>query len=380
MKMPAHPTWVEIDLSKFKKNISLIKKFAQKSKFCLPVKANAYGHGLTQIGKAAEEAGVDYLAVAHLKEGIELRNTGIALPLLVLGAIHEEQIEDLLAYDLEFTISSKFKADLVADVCQKIGKSCKVHIEVDTGMQRTGVRPQTALSLFTHLLTLGCFEIVGIYSHLATADVPGDVHAQAQIDSFKQLTSHEILAGYPLIKHIANTGGLVFYPESHMDMIRPSLLAFGYKPENCPKELQEIEPCFSLKAKISYFKVVPEGQGISYGRRYITPRQTRVVTVPIGYGDGLKRSLSGKASVLIRGKKFPITGSICMDQCMVDIGDAEGYVGDEVVLIGKQAGEEISLEEVARQSDTIPYEVLCFFNERVPRVYRENGAVVEASP
>lgn len=369
MKMPAHPTWVEIDLSKFKKNLSLIKKFAGNSRFCLVVKANAYGHGLAHMGKAAQEGGVDYLAVAHLKEGIELRTEGITLPILVLGAIHEDQIEDLIAYDLEFTISSKFKADLVATVCKKIGKSCKVHIEVDTGMQRTGVRPTTALSLFAHLVSLGCFEIVGIYSHLATADVPNDPHAKAQIGSFRELMSHKTFASRSLIKHIANTGGLIFYPESHMDMVRPSLLAFGYKPQNCPKELQEIEPCFSLKTKISYFKVVSEGQGISYGRRYITQRQTRVVTIPIGYGDGLKRSLSGNASVLIRGKKFPITGSICMDQCMIDIGDAEGYVGDEVVLIGKQGREEISLEEVARQADTIPYEVLCFFNERVPRIY-----------
>lgn len=369
MKKAAHPTWIEIDLTQFKKNLGVIKRYVGQSLFCLMVKANAYGHGLFPIAEAAEEEGVDYLGVAHLKEGVELRNEGIKLPILVLGAIHEDQIEDLIRYDLEFTISSKFKADLVAKACKKIGKLCKVHIEVDTGMQRTGVRPATAPELYAHLLILGCFEVVGIYSHLATADVAGDPHATAQIKSFASLLQSECFANKPLIKHIANSGGVLFYPESHLDMVRPSLLTFGYKPEGCPEALKEIKPCFSLKTKISYFKVVSEGQGISYGRKYVTSKQTRIVTIPIGYGDGYKRSLANKASVLIRGKKFPITGSICMDQCMVDIGDAEAYVGDEVVLIGKQDKEEIPLMEIAFHCDTIPYEVLCFFNERIPRIY-----------
>jgi len=370
MKKAAHPTWIEIDLTQFKKNLRVIKKAIGKSLFCLPIKANAYGHGFFEVAKSAEEVGVDYLAVAHLKEGVELRNEGIKLPILVLGAIHEDQIEDLIRYDLEFTISSKYKADLVALACKKMSLSCKVHIEVDTGMQRTGVRPSTALDLYSHLLALGCFDVVGIYSHLATADAPGDPHAKAQIESFISLMEHESFVNKPLIKHLANSGGVLFYPQSHLDMARPTLLAFGYKPENCPVAFNEIQPCFTLKSKISYFKVVSEGQGISYGRRYVTSKQTRIVTIPIGYGDGYKRGLSNKASVLIRGKKFPIAGSICMDQCMVDIGDSEAYVGDEVVLIGKQGNEEISLNEIAGYCDTIPYEVLCFFNERIPRIYK----------
>lgn len=370
MKKAAHPTWIEIDLTQLKKNLNVIKKVIGKSLFCLPIKANAYGHGLFEVAKSAEEVGVDYLAVAHLKEGLELRNQGIKLPILVLGAIHEDQIEDLIHYDLEFTISSKYKADLVALVCKKMGLSCKVHIEVDTGMQRTGVRPSTAIELYSHLLSIGCFNIVGIYSHLATADVPDDPHAKAQIESFISLMQHESFINKPLIKHMANSGGVLFYPDSHLDMARPSLLAFGYKPANCPDAFNEIKPCFTLKTKISYFKVVAEGEGISYGRRYVTSKQTRIVTIPIGYGDGYKRGLSNKASVLIRGKKFPIAGSICMDQCMVDIGDSDAFVGDEVVLIGSQGNEEISLHEIAEQCETIPYEVLCFFNERIPRIYK----------
>ncbi|MCX6989478.1 MAG: alanine racemase [Chlamydiae bacterium] len=371
MQTTSHPTWIEIDLAQFKKNISLIKKFVFPAKFCLPVKANAYGHGLCPIGKAAEEVGVDYLAVAHLKEGIELRNAGVTIPILVLGAIHEEQIDDLIHYDLEFTISSKFKADLVASVCKQKGVQCKVHIEVDTGMQRTGVRPLTAVDLFSHLLSFGCFNIKGIYSHLATGDIPNDPHAEKQIEDFTSLVSGDPFEGDPILKHLANSGGVLFYPNSHMDMVRPSLLCFGYKPENIPKELLEIKPCFSLKTKISYFKVVAGGQGISYNRKYITGKQTRIITIPIGYGDGLKRGLSGKATVLLRGKKYPIVGTICMDSCMVDIGDSEAYVGEEVVLIGAQGDEEITLMQLAGLCDTIPYEVLCFFNERIPRMYKD---------
>jgi alanine racemase len=172
-----------------------------------------------------------------------------------------------------------------------------------------------------------------------------------------------------LIRHIANSGGTIYYPEAHLDMVRPSLATFGYIPQDCPPALQEIQPCFSLKAKVSYFKVVAAGEGISYGHSYVTAKQTRIVTVPVGYGDGYRRSLSNKGAVLIRGKRFPIIGTICMDQFMVDVGDHEVYVGDEVVLIGKQGDEEITLKEISRLCETVPYEILCLLNERIPRIY-----------
>lgn len=364
-----HPSWIEVDINQFRKNISLIRKHIGSTLFCLPVKANAYGHGLCAMGKVAEEAGVDYLGVAHLQEGVALREAGVRIPILVLGAIHEDQILDLLHFDLEFTISSKFKADLVAERCKKGGKRCRIHIEVDTGMQRTGVRCSTALALFQHLKELNCFDIVGIYSHFALADHPDEPFALKQLTSFHSLISNPLLQDTPLIHHIANSNGTIFFPQAHLDMVRPSLLAFGYFSKELPANLQGIAPCFSLKAKVSYFKVVGKGEGISYGHSYITPKQTRIVTVPLGYGDGFRRSLSNQGSVLIRNRRLPIVGTICMDQFMVDVGDEEVYVGDEVVLIGKQGDQEISLNEVARLCGTIPYEVLCFFNERIPRIH-----------
>jgi alanine racemase len=321
------------------------------------VKANAYGHGLVGIAKASHGL-IDCLGISCLQEGVTLRKAGITIPILVLGAIHEDQVDDLVRFDLEFTISSKFKADLVA---KKLHAKCRVHLEVETGMQRTGVRCSTAIQLIQHLKTLSCFEVVGVYSHLATSDNPNDPTALKQIQDFQNLIDHPPFRG--LIAHIANSGGVAHYPESHFDMVRPGLMVYGYST------LAGLAPCFSLKSKVSYFKVVPSGSGISYGHTYRTKKETRIVTVPIGYGDGYRRALSNRGEVLIRGKRFPIAGTICMDQFMVDVGDSEVYVGDEVVLIGRQGNQEIKLTEIADLCDTIPYEVLCLLNERIPRFF-----------
>lgn len=366
---PPHPSWIEVDLGQLKQNIALIRKHVGGALFCLVVKANAYGHGLVAVGRAAEEAGVDYLAVAHLGEGVALRESGLKLPILVLGAIHEDQISHLIQFGLEFSISSSFKADLVATKCQELGLSCRVHLEVDTGMRRTGMRPATAAQLFQRLKGVRGLEVVGLYSHLATADQPNDSFALQQIEEFHKLTNSPPFLDTPLLRHLANSGGTAHFPRSHLDMVRPSLLAFGYPPKGAPKGLREVAPCFSVKTKVSYFKVVEEGMGISYGHSHVVSRKTRVVTIPIGYGDGYRRCLSGRASVLIRNRRFPVVGTICMDQCMVDVGNETIYVGDEVVLVGRQGDQEITLQELADLCDTNLYEMLCLFNERLPRVH-----------
>ncbi|MBM3207514.1 MAG: alanine racemase [Chlamydiae bacterium] len=366
----AHPNWIEIDLDQFKKNIAIIRSAIGESKYCLPVKANAYGHGLIPIAQAAVSAGVDYLSVAHVSEAVQLRQAGISIPIFVMGAIHQEQIQDLLDYDLEISVSSIFKAELLSKICKEQGRTCKVHLEIDTGMQRTGVRPSSAINLLEVVKSLGCFVIKGVYSHLATADKPHDLFAKQQIKEFKALLSTELFSSLECIAHIANSGGVQFYPESYLSMVRPSLLSFGYKHPDSPVCFEGIKPCFSLKSKISYFKVVQKGHGISYGHTYITEKDTRIVTVPIGYGDGLRRSLAGKLFCLIRGKKFPVVGAICMDQCMVDVGDHEVFVGDEVVFIGKQHQQTIHAAEMADACNTIVYEIFCLFNERIPRTYK----------
>jgi len=362
-----HPTWIEIDISRFKRNLFQIISLIKNRLFCLPVKANAYGHGLCKIGDIAEHSGVNYLGVSCLQEGIQLREYGIRIPILVFGAFQIEQIPHFIHYDLQFTLCSLYKAKEAAKFCRSTNNKCKVHVEIDTGIQRTGVCPSTAKDLINFVLYNSCFELIGIYSHFATADTPKNNAAKMQLASFETLQK-EMHSNNDIIWHIANSGGLCYYPSSKKQMVRPGLLSYGYFPG--PKIDQvDVVPCFTLKSRISYFKVVEKGQGISYGHSYITKKKTRIVTIPIGYGDGYRRCLSNRGHVLIRGKRYPIIGTICMDQLMVDIGNDEAYVGEEVVLIGKQKNEEIPISEIAKLCDTIDYEILCSFNERIPRIY-----------
>lgn len=363
-----HPAWIEVDVSQFKKNLATIRTKMTSRLLCVVVKANAYGHGLIRMGQLSAEAGADYLGVACLQEAIALRENGLTLPILVLGALHEEWIDSLLSYELDLSISSLYKAKLVAARCDKLGKRARVHLEIDTGMQRTGVRLESAPMLLKFLQNHSCFDVVGIYSHLATADQPKHPFTQKQIDRFRAFK--EQVGPSSVIWHLANSGGCFFYPDSHFDMVRVGLACYGYLPDGQMHSTSGIAPCLSLKAKISYFKVVAAGEGIGYGHSYCTKHQTRIITIPVGHGDGYRRSLSNRGSILLRAKRHPIVGAICMDQCMVDVGGAEAHVGDEITLIGKQGDAEIPLQELCHLADTVPYEFLSALPERLPRVYK----------
>lgn len=366
-----HPTIIEINKKIFENNLIQIRQqIGVGVRLLLPVKANAYGHGLVLIAKLAEPL-VDYFGVACLDEGISLRQNGITKPILVFGAIDEEQIRGLVENNLEITISSMYKAKLVHDFCLKYSKKCKVQIKVDTGMNRVGIRPESFNPLLEFVLASNVLMLTGVYSHLAMSEVPDKSVTNAQITSFN-LIAETVKARKPsVICHLANSGGVCYHLSSHFDMVRPGLLSYGYFPGEKLNtgNLVTISPCFSLKSRVSYFKVVNKGAGISYNHRYHTSEMTRVVTIPIGYGDGYRRGLSNSGEVLIRDKRYRISGTICMDMFMVDIGrNGEAYVGDEVVLIGRQGNEELKIEELARKLDTIIYEVLVGFNERIPRV------------
>lgn len=317
------------------------------------------------MGRVAEEEGVDLLGVSCLEEGRALRRAGIRGPILVFGAIHEDQMEPLLFEGLECSISSLYKARFVEKIASQLKKRCTVHLEVDTGIHRTGVRPETAFEVFDFLRGSPWFQVKGIYSHFATADTPDDPFAYQQIERFTRFKEALYARGNippGVLWHIANSGGTLYYPSSHFDMARPGFLTYGGIPSLT-------KPCFSLKARVSYFKVVEEGEGISYGHLYRTKAKTRVVTIPLGYGDGYRRAFSNRAPVLIRGKRYTVSGAVCMDQCMVDIGQGEAYVGDEVTLLGKQGDEEITIQELAQIAGTIPYELLCSLTQRLPRKY-----------
>ena len=365
----AHPAWAEVDLQQFKQNIVLIRDYIQGKKICIPIKANAYGHGLVPIATAAVEAGVDYLAVSCLQEAVLLRQANIQCAILVFGPIYQNQIKYFLQYDLEITISSLAKAQFIAEVFHELKhpRPIKIHAEIETGMQRTGVRIETSGPLFDYIDQNDFLKVQGVYTHLATADHKHDPFAYTQIHAFT-VFAKKLKLRYPeAIFHMANSGGTLYYPESQLDMVRPGKLAYGYFQTDIPLT----RPIFSLKARVSYFKVVQKGQGISYGHRFTTTENTRIVTVPIGYGDGYRRALSNKGHVLINGKPYPIVGVICMDQFMVDIGQDSAYVGDEVVLVGKQGDEEITLGQLALLCDTVPSEILVNFNDRLPHLYRD---------
>lgn len=367
-----HPAWVEIDLVQFANNLRILKSYIGTTvKICLPVKSNAYGHGLVEISRVAVAEKVDYLGVSCLQEGIILRQSGIDIPILVLGAIHSEQIPAFIEYDLEFTIASSFKAKLVAAECKLLQKTVKVHLEIDTGMNRTGVRVDKAEEVLEYLRSDSCFRICGVYSHFATADEPNNPFTQQQSTAFMQFIQQQGLDTDPnVICHIANSAGLATAPETHLDMVRPGILAYGYYPlQNMPVALQDIKPCFAVKAKVSYFKTVLQGQGVSYNHTYIAQSNAHLLTIPVGYGDGLRRYLSNRGRVLLNGKPYPMVGNICMDQFMVDIGDAAGYVGDLVTIIGNDHDNSINIEEHSKLCETITYEILCGFNNRLPRLY-----------
>jgi len=367
-----HPTSIVINSKNFKDNLKIIRQAIPSNvKVCLPVKANAYGHGIKGISKLAEPF-VDYFAVACLNEGSLLRNIGISKPILVLGAIDEEQIPGLIDNGMEITISSLFKAKLVSDFCKKLGRNCKVHIKVDTGMNRVGIKAQNAPSLIDFILADHRLELTGVYSHLAESEEAGKSFTLSQIYSFSKVADYAKSKKKNIICHLANSGGLCYFPESYFDMVRPGILSYGYFPGEriTTAPLIQIKPCFTLKTKVAYFKAIETGESVSYNRKYISEKLTRIATLPIGYGDGYKRALSNKGSVLIRNHKYPIAGIVCMDMTMTDIGsEGTAYVGDEAVLIGKQSENEITLEDIANICDTNCYEILCSFNDRIPRIY-----------
>lgn len=357
-----------------KDNIQAFAIHMSKTKICLPVKANAYGHGLVGIAKLAQPY-VDYLAVSCLDEGITLRQHGIDKPILVFGAFNKGEIAGLIANNLEITVSSQYKAEQLASHCQATNQVCKVHLKIDTGMNRVGVKVTSARGLFECVQLYPQLQLTGVYSHLASSDSDDPTFTLEQIASFKSIVDYAKSINPDIICHLANSGGVCYYPGAYFDMVRPGILSYGYFSGRkihtiTASPLNQIKPCFSLKSRIIYTKMVDKYKGISYNHTYTTKQYTRVVTVPIGYGDGYRRILSNMGEVLIQGKKYTVAGSICMDMLLVDIGpNGQGRVEDEVVLIGCQGNEEITLASVADKCNTIIYEVLCGFNDRIPRIY-----------
>ena len=370
------PTWAEVNLDNLAHNFNQIKKLlAPKTKIMACVKADAYGHGLIPVAKKLLSSKADFLAVASIDEGIKLRQANINSPVLILGLILNKDIEALFRYRLTPTICDKGSSCALNNKARSLGKPVNVHIKVDTGMGRIGVLYKEALEFIKYAHKLKFINIEGVFTHLACADINKGFTLQ-QIDSFGCLISKLNKAGiYIPLVHAANSMGVMGYRMSHFNMVRPGLVIYGLYPKGNStasgnkREKVSLKPVLSLKTKVIFSKRLPRGYGVSYGHAYITKKDTRIVTLCIGYGDGYPRNLSNRAPVLIRGRRFNISGRICMDQIMVDVGDFNIKAGEEAVLIGSQGSKKITVEELARLSNTIPYEIVCGLGSRVPRIY-----------
>lgn len=362
------PTWAEISLVNLTRNLNRIKKMlAPKTKIMVTIKADAYGHGLIPVARRLASEGVDFFGVASIDEGIKLRNAGIKLPILILGLILKKDIGPLFRYRLTVTVCDEELALALNKKAGMSGKPLEVHIKVDTGMGRIGVLHQDAEEFVKKVHKLKFINIAGIFTHLACADV-NKQFTFYQIDLFNRLIQRLNKQGIdiPLV-HTANSMGVMEYKNSHFNMVRPGLVIYGlYPAENLNVSLK---PVLSLKTRVIFIKAVPSGFGISYGHDYVTKKQTRIATLPIGYGDGYPRNLSNRAPVLIRGRRFKVCGRVCMDQIMVDVGDYPVKIGDEAVLIGSQGKNSITTEELAQLCGTIPYEIACGLGSRIPRIY-----------
>ena len=375
-------TWAEIDLDTLAHNYRALKKhIGDGVKFLGVVKADAYGHGSVQVSKCLQEEGADYLAVSSIDEAMELRTHGIEMPILILGHTPRDQVERLIEYDITQTITCEAKAINYSNEAVRLGKTLKVHIKVDTGMSRLGYLCEGGFhdEGIAHIVEdcqMPGLDPEGIFTHFATADEFDDesvAYTKHQFELFKDVISEvERAWGKKFrIRHCANTGATARYPETHMDMVRPGLLLYGYG--DFAKELG-LEPVMSLKTAVQTIKHYPAGTKVSYGGMYTTTKRTRMGVLPYGYADGLLRSLSNKAFVMTSEGRAHQCGRICMDMCMIDLTDMPGVgVGCEVEVFGKQN----PIEELAAAGNTIPYELVCAVSKRVPRVYLKGGEVIE---
>ncbi|WP_374605461.1 alanine racemase [Arenimonas sp.] len=364
------PTRIRVDLDAISHNLRALAAHAGVPVMPI-IKANAYGHGLARVGLHLQAQGAGQLGVAFLEEGIALRRAGVRLPILVMGGIFGPQAATVIANDLEVTVSSIDKLRQVEAAAESLGQRATVHLKIDTGMERIGVHSYHAGPFIEAALASRWCDIKGIYSHLACADDPASPATARQLERFLEACAHFERLGAPMpLRHLANSGGVLHFPETHLDMVRPGIALFGVLPDTASRPTVELRPAMSLVSQVVFFKVVPAGDSVSYGATWAPAADTRVVTVPIGYGDGFPRALSSRGQVLVRGQRHPIVGRICMDQFMVDIGpDGTAYNEDEVVLIGQQDGERIRCEDVAQAAGTIPYEILVGLNGRIPREY-----------
>jgi len=369
-----------IHLDRYLSNFQAVRaRIGEKIAICVPVKANAYGHGALEIAKASLEAGALCLGVATAKEGAELREGGIDVPILLMSQPHPEDIPAITDAFLSPFISDSWFTDALNEQAEMLKSPLPVHLKIDTGMGRIGCTPEEAPSLARHIAGCEGLELVGTATHFAVSDStdPKDIaYTQRQLSCFKEAVNTIRDAGVdPGIIHAANSGAVILHPESWFDMVRPGILLYGYKAadeskvKHCEFEPLQVKPVMELRTIVTLIKKVKKGETVSYGRTWTAASDTNIAVLPIGYNDGLPRLASGKWQAVINGNSYPVAGKICMDLCCIDIGnDSNVHRWDEAVIFGGPARDAGAL---AAAVGTIPYEITCNVSERVPRIYEE---------
>ena len=374
--------WAEIDLDALAHNMREIRRLARRDALVTAViKADGYGHGARKIAQTLLDNGADRFAIAVLDEGIELRRAGFKVPILILGYTDGERAEEIISNDLEQAVYSWELAEAISKEAVKQGKTAKIHIKIDSGMGRIGLQPNSdTVQLIKKISQLPNIAVEGIFTHFAVADAADKTYTEGQYEKFswvcKELDKEDVKIN---IRHCANSATIIDLPDMHFNMVRAGIILYGLEPsDEVLLDRIELRQAMSLKVRITHVKEIEAGQSVSYGRKFIADRKTKIASLPIGYADGYTRMLSGKAEALVKGKRVPVVGRICMDQCMIDVtGIDDVKVGDEVVLFGKQDGAFISIDELAAKLGTINYEIVCMIGKRVPRVYIKDGKIVD---
>ena len=345
------------------------------TKYCAVVKANAYGHGMEAVARAALSHGAGSLAVAFSEEGVRLRNAGFTAPILLLGATDESHMSTVLDYRLTpaiFTVTTLRALQKQAAAMRRI---CGFHFKIDTGMNRIGFKSREAFCEALDVLQSDCPNLAfeGLFTHFAVSESADPSFTLLQGRRFETFIALAHERGFHPLLHASNSGGALLYPQFQYGMVRGGIAMYGYHPGGASVPGVDLRPVLSWITSVVHVKTVPAGEGISYGLRYTADRDIRVATLPVGYGDGYKRCLSGKADVLIRGKRVPQIGTVCMDQMMCDVTHLPNVqAGDEAVLLGSQGEECITADEMAELAGTISYEILLSISDRVPRIFTED--------
>lgn len=359
----------DIDLEAVRHNISVLADHVEPAELCVVVKADGYGHGSIAVAQAAVEAGASWLAVALVEEGAVLRKSGVAVPILLLSEPRVDDVELAVHHDLRLTVYRREVIEAAADAAELQGRNIPLHLKVNTGMNRVGAAPEEILGLARAIAKQPGISLEALWTHCAVADQADDAFTTEQLDRFEEVIATLTREGLrPPLVHAANSAAAIDHPRSRYDMVRVGIATYGIAPSPLMADRVDLRPAMSLRAEVSMLKRVMAGERISYGLHHRFERDTNVATVPIGYADGVPRRLSlNGGQVLVGGRRRPIAGVVTMDQLMVDCGDDDVSIGDEVVLLGTQGDEQITADEWADRVGTIAYEIVCGIGPRVPR-------------